>query len=97
MTTTTTTAFKACTAGRYDDMLNVVPPAISVSYGFLVGEASSYRVCRVNGHNATTFPAVIRSPDGKRFLEAIELMTAAEFRALTKAELLAAFAGTTPR
>ena len=46
---------KRCTQARYEDMLGVLPPAMWLSYGFLVREAHSHRTCKVTGFVAPTF------------------------------------------
>jgi hypothetical protein len=38
-----------CSEARYYEMLGVVPPRTMTGLGFLVGEPSSYRRCRVTG------------------------------------------------
>lgn len=43
------------TAEQYDDRLNVLPPIQWSNGGFLIGEASSFRVCDVTGVERTTY------------------------------------------
>lgn len=63
---------------RYDEMLGILPPALHLGYGFLVGEPSSHRRCTVTGQIAPDFAAFF-SHKGK-FYES-DPLTFAEFRA----------------
>jgi hypothetical protein len=64
---------------RYDEMRDILPPAIMTAYGFLVGEPTDHRVCTVHGFTMPTFtPFIVRRG---RFYEGTPL-TAAEFRRL---------------
>jgi hypothetical protein len=38
---------KECSEERYDEMLGVLPPALWLSKGFLVGEPFDHRKCKV--------------------------------------------------
>lgn len=78
------------TEERYDEMLGVLPPALMIGDGFLVGEPSDHRMCEVTGNNYTPTwaafvhigPAVAgtwRGPQTK-FYESDRALTKAEFR-----------------
>jgi hypothetical protein len=71
-------AIKECSEERYDEMLSVLPPAIWLSYGFLVGEPSSHRKCKVTGYIAPTYAAFFNAFG--RYFEGDD-MTSAEFKA----------------
>jgi hypothetical protein len=72
--------FKQVSDARYDEMLGVVPPALWISHGFLVGEPENHRTCTINKRICSTFAAFVQH-DGKYF-ESLEAMTVAEFRAV---------------
>jgi hypothetical protein len=38
---------KECTEERYDEMLGILPPALMLGKGFLVGEPFDHRTCSV--------------------------------------------------
>lgn len=50
-------AIKECSEQRYDEMLGMLPPAHWTGKGFLVGEPSTHRRCKVTGRTAPTFAA----------------------------------------
>jgi hypothetical protein len=68
---------KEVTEARFDEMLGVLPPALHLSKGFLVGEPHDHRKCKVTGQTAPTFAAFF-THRGK-FFES-DPMTFAEFR-----------------
>jgi hypothetical protein len=68
------------TEERYMEMLEILPPAVWVAKGFLVGEPVNHRKCWVCGACAATFSPFLRY-QGK-FYEGDEPMTALEFRAI---------------
>lgn len=72
--------FKKVTEERYDEMLGVLPPALWLSYGFLVGEAMDH-----NSNGQPTFSAFVNK--GEDFFELAEPMTMAEFKALNVSEI----------
>ena len=41
--------FKPITAERYDEMMNIMPPAVFDRYSFLVGEPWDHVKCSVTG------------------------------------------------
>ena len=77
--------WKECTEERHDEMLCVLPPAYWDHNGFLVGEPSTHRTCKVTGRVAPTFAAFV-SHNGK-YYESAEPYTLAEFRAFDVKEL----------
>lgn len=70
---------------RYDEMLGVLPPALMLGKGFLVGEPFDHRICAITGVIRPTYAAFI-AWDG-RFFEGPNLTTM-EFRALTVSVVL---------
>lgn len=54
------TYWRKCTAERYDEMLGVLPPYCMTGFGFLVGEPSSHRVCKVSGDVRPDYAAFVR-------------------------------------
>jgi hypothetical protein len=60
---------------RYDEMLNILPPAVWLPYGFMVGEAWDH-----DADDRSRFAAFVRK--GKHFYEATLPMTVADFRSL---------------
>lgn len=70
--------WKECTEERYDEMLCVLPPALWLAKGFLVGEPFDHRTCTVRGNVAPTYAAFIQYKG--QFYEGPN-MTEAEFRA----------------
>jgi hypothetical protein len=75
---------KECTAERYDEMLGVLPPALWLSKGFLVGEPFDHRRCKVT-HEVRASYAAFFQRDGK-FYEGNN-MTVPEFRAFDLSSL----------
>jgi hypothetical protein len=69
---------KECTAERYDEMLGVLPPALWLSKGFLVGEPFDHRPCKVTNIVRASYAAFFQK-NGK-FYEG-DNMTMPEFRA----------------
>jgi len=67
-----------CTAERYDEMLGVLPPAIWLSKGFLVGEPFEHRTCKVTNIVRASYAAFFQK-NGK-FYEG-DNMTMPEFKA----------------
>ena len=53
--------FKECTEKRFDEMLGILPPALWIGKGFLVGEPMTHRVCKVQGYVCPTYSAFIVS------------------------------------
>jgi hypothetical protein len=68
---------KEITQKRYLEALEILPPILWTSYGFLQGEAHDHRKCRVTGQTAPTFAAFFTFY--RKFFEA-DPMTMAEFR-----------------
>jgi hypothetical protein len=80
------TSFRPVTAERYDEFLNILPPALwEPSKGFIVGEPYTHRQCEVSGQFRAAYSAFVRM-DGK-FYEATAPMTAPEFRKLERADI----------
>jgi hypothetical protein len=77
--------WKETTEGRYWEMLEVLPPAVQTGAGFLVGEPWTH-----DAQDRPMFQAHVQI--GERYFECLEPMTVAEFRALTKFNILAAVA-----
>ena len=76
--------FKECTEERYVEMLGVLPPALWIAKGFLVGEPFDHRTCKKTGVVRATYAAFINH--GDKFYEGPN-MTVPEFRALDVATL----------
>lgn len=73
--------FKKVSEERYNEMLGVLPPALHLGKGFLVGEPWTHKRCEVSGQdNTPAFMAFIRR--NGEFFEADAPMTGAEFRIL---------------
>lgn len=70
--------FKECTEGRWHEMLGVLPPALWIAKGFLVGEPFDHRTCKVTGDTRATYAAFIQH-NGK-YYEGPN-MTGPEFKA----------------
>ncbi len=70
---------------RCDEMLGVLPPALWIDKGFLVGEPYDHRRCKATGRFTASFAAFIRYRG--KYYESEEAMTAAEFRAFDPATL----------
>ncbi len=84
---TALTGFKSVTEERFMEMLEVLPPAVWIPKGFLVGEPYDHRPCKVSGTFAPTFSAFFEI--GNEHFAADEAMTVKEFRALSVAEVAA--------
>jgi hypothetical protein len=69
---------KECTEARYNEMLEILPPALWLGHGFLVGEPHDHRRCKVTKKMAPTYAAFFYGFG--RYFEG-EPMTMAEFRA----------------
>jgi hypothetical protein len=67
---------------RYDEMLGVLPPALWLAKGFLVGEPYTHRVCTVTKDIRATYTPLIQY-EGK-FYEGDDI-TVPEFRKLDPA------------
>ena len=80
-----TLVFRPITPERYDDMLDILPPALETGLGFLMGEPMDYRVCRVQGTTRAAYSAFVQS--GAAHFQASAPMTAPEFRRLTTAQI----------
>ena len=78
--------FKEVDEARYNEMLGVLPPALWLDKGFLVGEPYDHRRCKETGGFAASFAAFIRYRG--KYYESEEAMTAAEFRAFDPSTLL---------
>ena len=78
--------FKECTEERWDEMLGVLPPALWIAKGFLVGEPFDHRTCKITGVVRATYTAFINH--GGKFYEGPNL-TMPEFRAFDVATLKA--------
>lgn len=76
------------TEHRYDEMLGILPPAEMTGNGFLVGEASDHRLCKITGRLMPRYAAFIERKG--RYFEGHEPMTLSEFRAIEPAEVAAA-------
>jgi len=74
------TAWKEVTQGRYDEMLEMLPPAIQTANGFLFGEATRHRDCEVTRQFRAAYAAFV-AKDG-RYFEADAPLTVPEFRSL---------------
>jgi hypothetical protein len=73
------TTFKEIDEARYDEMLGVLPPALWIDKGFLVGEPFDHRRCKATGRFTASFAAFI-CHRGK-YYESEEAMTVGEFKA----------------
>lgn len=80
--------WKECSPEQYAFSLECLPPQRWSKLGFLVGEPSSRRKCRVTFKTAETYPAFSRI-DGQTY-QAIESITEAEFCSLTQPDICAA-------
>jgi hypothetical protein len=79
------TTFKEVDEARYDEMLGVLPPALWIDKGFLVGEPFTHRRCKATGRLTASFAAFIRHR-GKSY-ESEEAMTVPEFKAFDPSTL----------
>jgi hypothetical protein len=69
-------AIKEVTEERYDEMLDMLPPALWVGKGFLVGEPFDHRKCNITGKMSATYTAFFHAKG--RYFEG-DPMTTAEF------------------
>ena len=79
------TTFKEIGEARYDEMLGMLPPALWIDKGFLVGEPFDHRRCKATGHYTASFSAFIHYRG--KYYESEEAMTAAEFKAFDPSTL----------
>ncbi len=79
------TTFKEVGEARYDEMLGVLPPALWIDKGFLVGEPFDLRRCKATGHFTASFSAFIHYRG--KYYECEEAMTVAEFKAFDPSTL----------
>lgn len=70
-------AFKETTETQYDYALEVLPPEVFRSGGFLVGEPVTHRRCLVTHQYCPTFDAYIHVRD--KYYTSTESLTVAEF------------------
>lgn len=70
---------------RYHEMLEVLYPALWVDKGFLVGEPTDARVCRVKNRIEFTYGAFIRHRG--KYYECKEPLTVHEFLAVKPATI----------
>ena len=78
-------SFKEVDEARYDEMLGVLPPALWIDKGFLVGEPFDHRRCKTTGHFTASFAAFIRYRG--KYYESEEAMTVDEFKAFDPVSL----------
>jgi hypothetical protein len=71
-------AIKECSAERYNEMLEVLPPALWLANRFLVGEPADHRRCTITKTVMPTYSAFFFAFG--RYFES-DPMTTAEFRA----------------
>ena len=76
MTTTTKYEWIEITEDRYEEMLGVLPPALWLADGFLVGEPMDH-----NEHGQPRYSAFLRF--GGKHYECEQVLTAREFRAVS--------------
>jgi hypothetical protein len=67
-----------CSEERYDEMLEILPPALWLAKGFLVGEPFDHRTCSVTKVVRASYAAFFQHKD--KFFEAGN-MTVPEFKA----------------
>jgi len=77
--------WKEITEAQYHDALEVLPPALWLSKGFLLGEPETHRTCTVCNQVRPTYAAYV-TWDARYF--AGPSMTVLEFRALKVSEVL---------
>ncbi len=85
-----TPQWKPITASRYDDLFEVLPPAMMAHNGFLMGDPIAHRTCRITGTLTPTYLACL-SLRGQCY-EALAPYTVEEFRALTPRDIACTFA-----
>ena len=69
---------RECSEERYDEMLGILPPALWLGKGFLVGEPADHRRCKITKKVMPTYAAFFNAFG--RYYEG-DPMTVAEFRA----------------
>lgn len=79
--------WKEITEERYMEALEVLPPAVWLSKGFLLGEPETHRKCHVCGAYCPAFAPFISH--GGKFYEGLQNMTPLEFRAFDVGDLCA--------
>ena len=72
--------FTPTTEDRYNEMLEVLPPAVWTGLGFLVGEPQDH-----NAEGQPRFACFVKL--GDKFFEASRTVTVAEFRAVRVSDL----------
>jgi hypothetical protein len=77
-------AIKRIDEERYDYMLGILPPALWLAKGFLVGEPATHRKCTVTGKVLPTYAAFFFA--FRRYYEGDD-MTIPEFKAFDINEL----------
>ncbi|AVT83680.1 hypothetical protein [Rhodopseudomonas palustris] len=70
--------WKECSRERYDEMLEILPPALWNAKGFLVGEPAFHRMCAVKGEIRACYQAF--SSFGGKYYEG-PCLTVPEFNA----------------
>jgi len=79
------TTFKEVDEVLYDEMLGVLPPALWIDKGFLVGEPFDHRRCKATGHFTASFSAFIHYRG--KYYESEEAMTVGGFKAFDPSAL----------
>lgn len=77
-------AIKEVSAERYNQMLEILPPAIWLTNRYLVGEPSSHRRCKITKTTCPTYAAFFFAFG--RYFES-DPMTVSEFRAFKDNDL----------
>lgn len=77
--------FRPITPERYDDMLDILPPALETGLGFLLSEPMDHRPCRIQGTFRAAFSAFVWI--GGQHFQASAPMTGPEFQRLTAAQV----------
>lgn len=78
-----TPEFTEVSRERFDEMLDVLPPAVMDANGFMVGEPFDHRLCEITGKFGPTFAAFIEHK-GKCY-EATRPLTIGEYKAVKPA------------
>jgi hypothetical protein len=71
-------AIKECTPERYNQMLEVLPPEVWLGKGFLVGEPTTHRRCKITSFILPSYAAFFSAY--RRYYEGDD-MTIPEFKA----------------
>lgn len=71
--------WKEIDEARYTEMLEILPPALWLTKGFLVGEPYTHRECKETKQFRAAFTPFLSL--GGKFFEGDEPMTSPEFRA----------------